>query len=255
MSRSEANRRLASSRLSVVRDEPLTTDVPGSDVPLAAALAGLARELQTEAAPRDVVQQAVASAAALIGGVEHASISLVRRRRQVWSAAVTDETALAFDRLQEEVGEGPCLDAMFADAVVRTDDLRDDPRWPVLAVESADLGVRSMLCFQLFVHENTLGGLNLLSSRPAAFDGESELVGSMVAAHAAVALAAAQKFDDLTTALSHRDVIGQAKGILMERFKLDADQAFALLARISQDRNVKLHHLAEQLTRSGSLDR
>lgn len=120
---------------------------------------------------------------------------------------------------------------MSTDAVVRTDDLHEDPRWPVLAVESADLGVRGTLCFQLLLHQNTLGGLNLLSSRTAAFDEESELAGSMIAAHAAVALAAAQKPGDLTTALSHRDVIGQAEGILVERFRLDADQAFAVLAR------------------------
>nr|WP_246315718.1 GAF and ANTAR domain-containing protein [Kineococcus aurantiacus] len=201
------------------------------------------------------MQEVLTSASALVGGVEHASLSVVRGRRQVWSAAVTSDLARRFDRTQEELGEGPCLDAMFTEPVVRTDDLLTDPRWPRLAARSADLGVRSMLCFQLFVHRGTLGGLNLLSSREGAFDDDAAVVGSMIAAHAAVALADAQQLEDLSTALRHRDVIGQAKGILMERFKVDADQAFALLARVSQERNVKLHALAEELTRSGALER
>jgi AmiR/NasT family two-component response regulator len=79
------------------------------------------------------------------------------------------------------------------------------------------------------------------------------VVGAMFATHAAVALADAQKLDDLKQALANRDVIGQAKGILMERFKLDADQAFSLLTRISQDRNVKVHTLATEIAHTGTL--
>lgn len=228
-------------------DEPQTS--------LAGALAALARDLQREQAPDDVTAHAVASAVALVPGAEEGSVSLVRSRRHVVSAAATSDVARGFDALQESVGEGPCLAAMFSEPVVRTDDLAEDTRWPRLGARTDELGVRSMLCFQLFVHENTLGALNLLSSKPAAFDDEAEGIGAMVAAHAAVALAGAQKFDHLRMALVNRDVIGQAKGILMERFKVDADQAFALLTRVSQDRNVKLHVLATELTRTGSLER
>ncbi|WP_432560915.1 GAF and ANTAR domain-containing protein [Kineococcus sp. SYSU DK003] len=239
-------------RLSVVRDpdEPL---VVGGKSSLAADLAALARDLQQERRPQDVMQQIAVSAVAMVGA-DHASISLVRRHREVWSAAVTDEVARTFDASQEELGEGPCLDAMYSEQVVRSEDLSGDPRWPVLATRSVQLGVRSLLCFQLFVHRGTLGGLNLFAARAGAFDEEAELVGAAVAAHAAVALADTQQFSDLTTALTTRDVIGQAKGILMERFKIDADQAFALLTRISQNRNVKLHDLAEELVRTGTLD-
>ncbi|WP_432544204.1 GAF and ANTAR domain-containing protein [Kineococcus sp. SYSU DK002] len=222
--------------------------------PVAAALAALARDLQREKAPAGVMQQVLDAAVAMVDGAESGSISLVRGRRRVWSAAVTDDLARRVDAAQEDAGEGPCLAAMAAEPVVRTGDLPADARWPALAAPARQLGVRSALCFHLFVHGSTLGGLNLLSRTPDAFDAGSEAVGSMIAAHAAVALADAQQFDDLRTALSNRDVIGQAKGMLMERFKVDADQAFAVLTRISQDRNVKLHHLAERLARTGSFD-
>lgn len=251
MSPSESSTRPQESRLSVVRGGG---GAQPADQSLAAALATLARNLHREKAPEDVMQEIVASAVGLVEGAEHASISVVRGRKQVWSAAATDEVARSFDKLQETIGEGPCLDAMFLEAVVRCGDVAVDDRWPGLASGALDLGVRSMLCFQLFVRDNSLGGLNLLSSQENAFDDDAGVVGSMVAAHAAVALAGAQEFHDLTTALANRDVIGQAKGILMERFKIGADQAFALLARVSQDRNVKLHHVAEELTRSGSLE-
>lgn len=230
-------------------------DTSGADRSLAAVLADLARDLQREQVPGDVMAQSVASAVALVPGAEEGSISLVRSRRHVLSAAVTSDVARQFDALQGHLGEGPCLAAMYAEPVVRTDDLAEDTRWPRLGARADELGVRSMLCFQLFVHENTLGALNLLSAKPAAFDDEAETVGAMVATHAAVALAGAQKFDHLRTALTNRDVIGQAKGILMERFKVDADQAFALLTRVSQDRNVKLHVLASELTSTGRLER
>ncbi|MEZ0166128.1 GAF and ANTAR domain-containing protein [Kineococcus sp. LSe6-4] len=233
----------------------LLPDASGAEKSLAATLADLARDLQREQVPDDVMVHSVHSAVALVPGAQEASISLVRSRRHVLSAAVTSDVARGFDAVQGELGEGPCLAAIASEPVVRADDLAGDPRWPRLGARAGELGVRSMLCFQLFVHENTLGALNLLSAEASAFDEEAETVGAMVAAHAAVALAGAQKFDHLRTALANRDVIGQAKGILMERFKVDADRAFDLLTRASQDRNVKLHRLAVELTRTGSLER
>ena len=112
-----------------------------------------------------------------------------------------------------------------------------------------------MLCLQLFVHEDTLGALDLLAGEESAFTDESEHIGLLLASHAAIAAAGAQKLEHATIALATRDIIGQAKGILMERFKLTADQAFDVLAKVSQDTNRKLYAVAEDLTRTGTLDR
>ena len=111
-----------------------------------------------------------------------------------------------------------------------------------------------MLCLQLFVHEDTLGALDLLAHEKAAFTDESEHIGLLLASHAAIAVADAQKLGHAAIALANRDIIGQAKGILMERFKITADQAFDVLAKVSQDTNRKVYAVAEDLTRTGTLN-
>jgi GAF domain-containing protein len=109
------------------------------------------------------------------------------------------------------------------------------------------------MCFKLFVQGDQLGGLNLYGSRPGVFDDESQDIGQMFAAHAAVAVAGAEHEENLRTAVSSRDVIGQAKGILMERHKLTADQAFGVLARVSQELNRKLADIAREVSDTGAL--
>jgi len=115
------------------------------------------------------------------------------------------------------------------------------------------MGVGSMMCFQLFVMGDQLGALNLYSRTPRAFDAESEEIGLVFASHAAVALAGAEHEENLRAGMLTRDLIGQAKGILMERHKLTADQAFDLLARASQVLNRKLFDIAVELTDTGTV--
>jgi ANTAR domain len=121
-----------------------------------------------------------------------------------------------------------------------------------LARRIPELGVASTMSFQLFVAGDDLGTLNLLARRPGAFTDESERVGMLFASHAAGAVAQAQKVTHLNTALASRDVIGQAKGILTERYKITATQAFALLVRVSMDTNRGVHEVAEYLHRHWS---
>jgi ANTAR domain-containing protein/GAF domain-containing protein len=180
----------------------------------------------------------------------------VHNRRRIVSAATTGELARRFDDLQQETGEGPSLDAMYHQQTVHVDDLAADPRWPELTRRAtAELGVASVLSFQLFVHDNDLGALSLLARLPGAFTDESERIGLLFASHAAIAVADALDTNHITTALGSRDVIGQAKGILMERYKITTPVAFALLAKTSQDTNRKLHEVAELLAQTGSLGR
>ena len=108
-----------------------------------------------------------------------------------------------------------------------------------------------MLCLQLFVVRDTLGALDLLGRAASAFTDESEHVGLLLASHAAIAAADAHHLENVTSALVNRDIIGQAKGILMERFKITSDQAFAVLAKVSQDTNRKVSAIAEDLARTG----
>jgi transcriptional regulator with GAF, ATPase, and Fis domain len=221
---------------------------------LSQVLAVLAREMQRQTDAMTVMQTIVSAVRGTIPGAEEATVSLVHSRRRVVSAAATGDLARRFDLLQQETHQGPCMDAMYEQQTVRVDDLAADPRWPELARRAtAELGVGSVLSFQLFVHEDDLGSLNLLARRPEAFTDESERIGLLFAAHAAIAVADAQDLDHVTTALGSRDMIGQAKGILMERYKITAEVAFALLAKTSQESNRKLYEVAEFLARTGSL--
>ncbi|MGY1725113.1 GAF and ANTAR domain-containing protein [Blastococcus sp. SYSU DS0533] len=223
---------------------------------LSQRLSDLAREMQHQTDAAAVVEHIVSAVVGTVPGAEEATLSLVQGRRRVESAAATGERARRFDALQRELGQGPCLDAVYEQVTVRVDHLATDPRWPELARRGpAELGVASMLCFQLFVRDNDLGALNLMARRPGAFTDESERIGLLFASHAAIALADAQDLNHITAALASRDVIGQAKGILMERYKVTPEVAFALLVRASQGTNRKLADVAEQLTRTGALGR
>jgi GAF domain-containing protein len=222
---------------------------------LARRLADAARGLQEQSDGQAVLDRVVALAVAMVPGAEQATITMVRVRRRVYSAAATDDLARGFDALQDETGEGPCMDALWNQETVRVDDVGSDSRWPVLGPRAAERGIGSMLCLQLFAHHDTLGSLDLIAYEKSAFTDESEHIGLLLASHAALAAAGAQKLDHSAIALANRDIIGQAKGILMERFKITADQAFEVLAKVSQDTNRKVYAVAEELTRTGTLDR
>ncbi|WP_409332199.1 GAF and ANTAR domain-containing protein [Trujillonella humicola] len=220
---------------------------------LSQRMADLARELQQEAGAPAVLDLLVASVPGTVAGAEEATISLVGGRRRVVSAAATSRVARHFDDLQQATRQGPCLDAMYEHETIRVDDLGTDERWPELGRRAAEEGLRSALCVQLFVRGNDLGAMNLLARRPGAFDDESERVGLLFASHAAVALAQVERIGNLELGMASRDLIGQAKGVLMERYKITPEQAFALLATVSQDTNHKLVDVAEELSRTGVL--
>jgi GAF domain-containing protein len=222
---------------------------------LARRLAEAARNLQRQTSPQQVLDGVVNLASAMVPGADEATITMVRKDRHCYSAAATSALASDFDALQDETGEGPCLDAIWHQETVRVNDLGSDPRWPVLGPRAAERGIGSMLCLQLFVHRDTLGALDLLAHTESAFTDESEHIGLLLGSHAAIAAADAQNLENVTSALVTRDMIGQAKGILMERFKITAEQAFQVLAKVSQDTNRKVSAVAEDLARTGVWDR
>ena len=221
---------------------------------LGEAMSRVARQLQGEHGDVEATLQAIAVAA--VGAVRHAdecSVSYVIGRSRVEPRASTSDSAREADELQGRIGQGPCMDAVWEQQVVRVDDVARDDRWPEFARQAPALGAGSMICFQLFVEGDQLGALNMYARTPYGFDGDAEEIGQLFAAHAAVALAGAEHESNLRSGIAHRDVIGQAKGILMERHKLTADQAFGVLARVSQELNRKLFDVARELTDTGAV--
>lgn len=214
---------------------------------LAEVFAEVARALRAQGSVQATLEKLVELAVKTIDGCDHAGVTVVEAGR-FRTPAASDDVPQQVDMVQYETGEGPCLDAIRDHDVFQTDDLSQEDRWPNFARRTAEeTGVASMLSYRLYIGEDTMGSLNLYSDVKAGFDDEDRAVGSIFAAHAAVALSAANKQEQLEQAVQSRDLIGQAKGILMARQNISADQAFDLLRRGSQRLNIKLRDLAKQL--------
>ena len=180
-------------------------------------------------------------------GCASAALTLISRKGQIETAAATDDGGAALDRAQAELEEGPGLSAIRDEAMVRVDDVGTHSRWPRWQIRASDLGYRSALCVVLRDSTHAVGSLNLYARVPHAFDEDDVAVAHILARHAGIALARARELSDLTVAIDARKLIGQAQGILMERYGLDGDQAFAVLRRYSQHTNVKLRIVAQRL--------
>ena len=219
-------------------------------------LASALRDLASHQSTVDqTLQAAVDLCRDLIHGCDIADIMLLQRRH-ITTPVSSDPRATPLGRAQQETGEGPCLTAALQETVVVTQDLRKDPRWPRFAARALEQGVVAVLSYQLFLNRSDgdrFGALNIYGTSPNAFDDEAIELGEVFAAHCAATLAAAIEQEGARAALQSRDVIGQAKGILMERHRLSADHAFRLLQRTSQQHNIKLRDLAEHVTTTGEL--
>ncbi|NEK87486.1 GAF and ANTAR domain-containing protein [Blastococcus saxobsidens] len=221
---------------------------------LGETMSRIARQLQGEHGDVEATLHAITAAAVVaVPDADECGISYVIGRSKVEPRASTGDLPRQVDELQSRLQQGPCLDAIWDEEVVRVVDLAEEQRWPEFAPEAAALGARGMVCFQLFVAGDQMGALNLYSRTPDAFDEESREIGQLFAAHAAVALAGAEHESHLRDGMANRDLIGQAKGILMERHGLTADQAFGVLARVSQELNRKLVEVARELADTGAV--
>jgi len=221
---------------------------------LAGQFSEFARTVQQQQDPHETLVEIVRAAVELVPGCDEGSISVVLGRRRVTSEAASGELPRVVDALQESLGEGPCLDSTYEHKTVRVPDMASDDRWPRFSAAAVAAGALGMMSFQLYVAGDDLGALNLFARRAEAFDDESEHVGLMFAAHAGVAYAGARQQASLVRTRETRQVIGQAQGVLMERHRVTAEQAFAMLVRVSQHRNEKLRTVAQRLSDSGQMD-
>ncbi|WNG89742.1 GAF and ANTAR domain-containing protein [Mycobacterium sp. ITM-2016-00317] len=221
---------------------------------LAVRMAMLARSVAVPRTVEEIFQEVTSAAAELIPGVDTAGILLIGKGGKFESHAITTELPHQLDELQQSLQEGPCLEAATGHDVVRTDDFRHETRWPAYTAAVQKLGVLSSLSLRLYTHDRTAGALNLFGFAPTEWDAEKQMVGSVLAAHAAAAITSHHQGEQLRSAVGSRDRIGQAKGIIMERFGVDEVQAFSMLRRLSQESNTRLTDIAAQVieTRRGA---
>jgi GAF domain-containing protein len=232
-----------------IPDIELDADLTASsESSLAEAARKVADNPEVQEALQSVVDLAVSSCNCL-----GASVTLVRADGGVETTASSDALVESADDLQYAYDEGPCLRAAEQGGAYLIVNTATDPRWPVWGPAVAQLGLNSVLSIHLFTDHRVLGALNLYYESKADFSDDEVEVAKVVAAHASVALAKLRSERDLWRAIDSRHLIGQAQGMLMERFKLAPEKAFAVLRRYSQQHNIKLHEVARELIRTGSL--
>jgi GAF domain-containing protein len=187
----------------------------------------------------------------LVDPARHAGVILAVGRRDLEVVAATGPVVQQLDELQQKEGAGPCLDAARSQEVIRLEDVSTDRRWPPFTTQAVAAGVGSMLCLPLHVDTTTFGTLSLYADTPRAFKDVTESVARVLAVLAAITLSESRGRSNLRRALESRDLIGQAKGIIMHARRVTADEAFALLVRRSQETNTKLVEVAEAIVATG----
>jgi GAF domain-containing protein len=212
------------------------------------AIAAAARSINHPQSLDETLQAIADAARQSVPGFDQVGISTLHKSGKVQTRAATGHLVHDLDSLQYGLAEGPCVDTLRDAQVVVVPRIRHDQRWPRYVPEAVKLGLRAQLAVQLYVdHEGTLGGLNLYSTTSEEIDPEAEGIAELFAAHAAIALDNARERNTLNQALQSRQVIGQALGIIMERYGISEDQAFAFLVRASTQSNLKLRDIAQDL--------
>lgn len=229
------------------------------------SLAQLIDELLTgQPEVEEVLRRVLELAVRVIGKADGASITLFKGDMQPFTMVATDDWVEAIDQRQYETQQGPCIEVAATSAPTSgSADLAASTSWPVFGRVAVDYGVRSLLAAGLSPHPDPTepksppGALNLYSRSAFAFTGEDREEALLLAAIAAIGVqlaAARANTSRLYEALSTRDVIGQAKGILMERHGISEEQAFNVLRRASNDLNIKLRDVAAEIAGGGSVD-
>jgi transcriptional regulator with GAF, ATPase, and Fis domain len=215
--------------------------------------ADIARDLASQGSEQATLDRASELAVETIEGCSDAGILLVVRRRGVKTAAATSERVRQSDALQAQLHQGPCIDAAWVNRIYRSDDTATETRWPDYTPKARELGIESMMGLQLVQAEEVFGAMDFYGHRPHAFDADSERMAWVLASHAAVALNSARTGEQLQVAIETRQEIGEALGMLMQRYRISSDAAFAVLKRASQDHNIKLREVAQHLVHTGDL--
>lgn len=216
-------------------------------------LADAARRLAKALPPGDLddtLSRITQAAVEVLPQVAYASITIKHADGTLGTAAPTDDLLLGLDAAQYEFREGPCYEAAVESVHVTSPNLAADLRFPRYAAVAVRAGIRAQAGLRLFDAPKSDGALNLYATQVGAFEDLGTL-GDLFAHQSAMALGYAHEIQNLQEALRTRTTIGTAVGIVMERYQLNDQRAFAFLTRLSQTRNVKLRQVAEEISAAG----
>jgi GAF domain-containing protein len=215
--------------------------------------ARISQALQAAPTPTETAEQIVDYVRDQLDA-DHAGITLIRTRGRLETIAATDSMVEQADTLQDELDEGPHRDDSWHGETLIVNCLAGEQRWPRWAAEVAALGTSSVLAAELTtVEDNRIGSINVYWTQAHAVSADDVAFVNIFARHAALALSSAMNEARLNVALDSRKLIGQAQGLLMERYGLDEARAFEVLRRYSQDHNLKLRAVAEHLVSTRKL--
>ena len=217
---------------------------------IAVAVGEAAKLMHAPATLDETLDAIVRAAVQTVPGFDHVGISITHRDGEIETRAGTDQLVWELDKIQYGLREGPCYDSIRGSGVTVVENARHDQRWPNYMPQAAQRGLRAQLAVGLYSDEQTLGGLNLYSTQSDTVDEDAVQIAELFASHAAIALGRARHEGQLNEAIASRKAIGQAIGILMERYQIDEDRAFQFLIRASQTGNIKLRAVAEELVTS-----
>ena len=220
---------------------------PTSNFDLARTLADAAQAIGAHATLEDTLDAIAHAARAAVPGFEHVGISVVQGDGTVTTMASTGPLVLELDTLQYKLGEGPCLSVLRDETLLLVEELADEQRWPRYVPRAVEAGVRSQMGVQLSTQDETLGGLNFYSTSSSTIDVDAPVRAELFATHAALALGHARRADQTNEAIPTRQLIGQAVGILMERFELTEERAMYYLVRVASVGQLRLRDVAREV--------
>jgi GAF domain-containing protein len=218
------------------------------DTDIARSIAHAADQMHRAATVEETLELIVRNAAEALPGFDHIGVSTVEKGRKVVNRAATSALVLELDELQYGIPQGPCVDSLRGTEVVAAPHISHDPRWPDYVPQAVALGLKSQLAVRLHLADRgTVGGLNLYSTKSEDVAPADVDTAAFFAVHASIALGRARDLASMSEAVTTRQLIGQAVGVLMERYKIDEKAAQAFLWRASSHTNTKVRDIAATL--------
>jgi len=219
---------------------------------VAQALARAAKSMAVRGNPDDTLDAIVVAARAAVPGFNQVSATVVSADGAITTMASTNSLVRELDALQYQLGEGPCISALHDQELVLAQRLRQEQRWPRYTPRAAEAGIRSQMAVHLAADDEILGSLNFYSTVRDTIDPEAFHRASLFATHAALALGYARRLEATHASAQTHRLIGQAIGMLVERFEITDERSFYYLVRVASAGGLELRQVAREVVDQGN---